>query len=572
MFGGLFLLLIVAGIVYAVMRLRASRSTVRVPGAGSDALALRRVFQYLLGLAVLVIGALGLTGLIAAAFPGDDPSRAQLARWVAFSVVAVPVWIGLALSARRRLDGDAAERGSSEWILYLNVALAASLAVVMVAGVVTARWAVGLEDFEPFPCAALIVVAGVWALHWWAAMRWSSGRLEIHTALGSVAGTALSGAALWLGAAAGMAWLYAEVFEGAEPVAVGEGLRSAAALAAAGVPVWWWYWFRRLRMGGRTVIWHGYVLLVGVLGSVVSGVVAVSVVVFTALAWVIGDPGTSTAVRHFDIVPLALPGVLVGPLGWWYYRTILRRQREAGRTEVDRVYDYLVAGAGLLTATAGITVLFVGLIEWLLPSGASGTAASAENTPALAVTLLAVGLPLWGLRWAGIQRARSGDPAAEIASPSRRVYLIVLFGLTAVAAVIALIVILVRVLTDVFESEFGSETIDDVRVAIALVVTLAILAGYHWAVHLRDRSLAPEEAPGRRSAIRSLVLVAPVDPGFVARLGSLTGARVRVLRVVGDPTAVGVEEIAALLEAETHERVVVVVADGTARVFPYEER
>jgi hypothetical protein len=230
---------------------------------------------------------------------------------------------------------------------------------------------------------------------------------------------------------------------------------------------------------------------------------------------------------------------------------------ERRRTEVDRVYDYVLAGSGLAVAAGGLTTLVAIGIDAL---GAREIASSTTgDAVAVALTLLAVGVPLWWRYWSTIQRYRRSEPTTEITSTSRRVYLFLLFGLSGLVALIDLVVLVTMAITDLLESSFGAATISNVAVPLALLLTAGVIAWYHFLVFREDRAEAPEHA---KPALREVILVSSDGQDLVTALSASTDAHIRTLHGAGRPVhADTIAQVVEALAAETHARVVVIDGD-----------
>ena len=103
----------------------------------------------------------------------------------------------------------------------------------------------------------------------------------------------------------------------------------------------------------------------GVAGGLVTAVVSASLLLHSVLVWLLGDPGAVGAREHFGSAPAAAAGTVVGLLVWWYHQQVLRGAGMVARTEVRRIYEYLMAGIGLVAAAVGLTMVLSGLIETL---------------------------------------------------------------------------------------------------------------------------------------------------------------------------------------------------------------
>jgi hypothetical protein len=560
----LFPLAIVAGIIIIIVKLVGKRDATSTESAG---VSVRRFFQYTIMLVMLMLAGIGLAGLIDAAMSAAGQATqdtAAVAGSIAFVLVALPVYTGLALFTKRRLDTDPAEQRSLGWAFYLTVALIGSLIATM--SLTTAflgRWLAD-GDLDRALLIPALIWGGVWAGHWWVAQRRADpGRMQFHLLLGSAAGlvTVVIGAGVGLGTALG------EIYDGAFSISVVDSgvdaLVRAAVILVVGTPVWWWYWLRHARTSARTPLWLGYVLLFGVLGGVVTFVTGAGIMLFGILQWFIGDPGNASATTHFDFVPGAAAAMSVGAASWWYHRSVLGDRQTRARTEVDRIYDYLLSGAGLLVAAGGLATLIAVVLDGI--GGADISSSTTGDAVAVAITLLAIGVPLWWRFWSIIRSSLRADPQAEVQSITRRIYLFLLFGATGIVAVVGLMITVFVFFEDLLDGTLGTATISSVAVPVALLLTAGTVAWYHFMVFREDRAITVEEE--QRPAVREVIVVGGTD--LVAMIASGTTARVQRIGSADHPTDVAtIDEVVSLLATETHERVVVVASNGHFELFP----
>ncbi len=311
-----------------------------------------------------------------------------------------------------------------------------------------------------------------------------------------------------------------------------------------GAPVWYLYWVRTAARLARSPLWLVYVLLAGAAGGLVTAVVSASLLVYSVLVWLAGEPGAVTASEHFEGAPAATAATVAGALVWWYHRSALRATGDTGRDEVRRGYDYLMAVIGLVAASVGLVLVLAALVE-----AATGTAlvgGQALNTLLAAATLLAVGGPVWWLHWRRAQAAGVATPVEELTSMTRRLYLFVLCGVAGVAAVIALIVGVYLLFRDLVEGVAGAETVRSMRSALGVLLTTAAVASYHWSVYRGDRERAPalleEHGP------RFVLLVGPADPRIARDVAGRTRGRVQVWsREDTEPAAWSLDEVMTAL-------------------------
>ena len=495
-------------------------------GQRNDARSVRRFFQYLLLFGLLIVAAVGLSELLELPFQqatlaGDNSSA--VARALTFTVFGIPMFLLLAAWSRRHLQRDPDEAQSVGWAFYLTVAPLTALIVAMfalhdvVAPVLTG------STFDGPAVARFVVWGAVWLVHWTVANRMLDiGRRQGQLVVGSLIGlgTSVAGLVSLLGAS-----VAALVVSGASTLVVGpqHPIGQAAATVVVGVPVWIVYWLRTWSKADRTALWFGYVLPVGVGGSLVLAVVGASIAVYQLLVWLLGDPSSTQAAQHFEGTPMAGACVVVGALSWWYHRQVLAGAAP-GRTEVTRVYEYLMAGIALLAAAVGVTLVIVALVESLIPVAAVELGTSVVNSLLSGVTLLLVGGPLWWVFWSRIGRVVRTDGPEELGSPTRRTYLFVLFGLGGVAAVIAVLAAAFVAIQAALQGNFDAQVARDLRIPVAILLAAGAISGYHWAVYRDDRSRLPTPEP--RFGARYVLLVGAPDPAVRGAVEHRTGAQV----------------------------------------------
>lgn len=539
------------------------------------ATSVRRLFVYGLMLVTLMLGAVGTTmvGRSLLTSGWSDEERTALALGLAFMLVAGPAYVFLLRFARGRLRDDVGERTSLAWAAYLNIVLASSLIVSTVTVHDLLAGVFGVDDFEWRGIAPVIVWAAVWAMHWfW--LRPAYGLPgDLHLAVGS--STGLVTMMLGLGGVAYVAGdeIYASIVErlpaGHEP----PGIATWLVATGVGATVWAWHWSRSYLRAERTSLWHVYVLLIGALGGLVAAVSSGATIAYWTAVWYLGNPKTDLPSEHFEHVPVAAAVLVAGMATWQYHRIVLRTGGSVDRSEPLRAYDYLMAASGLGATVVGAALAFVALFE-SIAARVTGDQSDAANRLILAVVLGVVGLPLWCTSWSRIRGHLDADPIAEIGSLTRRLYLVVLFGVGGLTALISLIVVLFVGFDDLLDGTFGGETLDSAKVGLALLLTVAGVAWYHLAVFRSDRAVAEQLAPAPAPLpppATHVVLIAPRDGELAATLAAETGVVVETwVREDDMPMPdVDVDELVARILEDAGHEVAVVVGPTGVDVIPY---
>ncbi len=544
---------IVVFIVKAVSGRRGGRSSDTAPATVKRLLVFGSLY------AALHVAAWGVAGLVALVSDGSGDRAERAPEPLAMTIVAAPVLFLLGRWVWRTL-ADPAERGAA-FNIYLNLTLTTALAVVMINAIMSGDWLVGDGDFSSMSLASLLVWTPIGIGHWWLWRRFRSQVSNLHVYVGAIAG---------LGVMAGYGGaLLGRIFDllldsGTRVQLTAEtdaDVASWVVAFAVGATVFGWHWVATGMREQRDVLWHSYVVLVGVLGGLIAAVVGAGISLFAILQWWLGDPESASAVRHFqDFIP-ALSVLVVGGIIWFYHRRVVG-PLTGDRTEVQRVYDHVVAAVGLVTAMVGVVILIIGFFEAVFPN--DNSMASDANTLLGAATTLAVGIPLWAQAWRRINGFLRTAPAVEAASPTRRSYLFGIIGIAGVVAAVSLITLLVTVFNGLL-GEDGGQLRNDLQVPVALLFTVGAVAVYHILVLREEREDVPAvEHP------KQVVLVTTSDT-LAGKLHEITGARVTVLhRLDANGEAVDPETIAAAIrEAAFDDLLVVPDPSGAVQVIPY---
>lgn len=567
---GLLPLLVLGAIVVLIVR------AVRSGGHGprdAGPVMLRRFFQYATLYGVLIVVAIGFTGLLEQLLgSGGDVVRrgsTDAARAISFVVVGVPVYLGIGAWVNRGLD-DERERRSFGLSFYFTATLITALLVAGYAAFEVLTWAFGVADFDEASLARGLVWGVIGVVHWFLIDRFLEERGEGHILAGSALSLGHLGTAIGFGLFTILDGLYFNVFETGVANSFGDDLLTALAGVVVAGALWWIYWLRNGIHLERTVLWNAYTLLLGVFSGLSAAIGTAAGILYLVLVWLVGDPDPSRASRFFEPIPALISVIVLGGLFFFYHRAVLAEAGPRRRTEIRRVYEYVIAGLGLLSFAAGITVLILVIIQQIMPSGRIIETDSDINVVLGSITLLVTGGPLWFGFWRRIQRHRYEQPQSELRSRTRRAYLALLFGLGGVAALISLVVAVFSILEDLLDGNFGAGTINDVAPALAIVLTTGAISGYHWVVFREDRAETPAAIT---SPLREVILLGITAPGALAELAEELDVRVRFWdRVDEVPAPLDAARLAEELADTTHERVLVMAAPGGHEIVPFAER
>ncbi|MFM1789670.1 MAG: hypothetical protein RLZZ12_1019 [Actinomycetota bacterium] len=518
---------------------------------GSGEFSIRRLFHYSLLYFSVIVAGVGVSGLLGRTLDFGQviaESRTDLARNLSFAIVGVPLVYLFARWSSKNLRDDSTERSSLAWQAYLTITSITSLVIALYGLHDTLSWSIGNDPYRGDAISQLLVWSIIWIFH----LRLSAQSGEANRAqylIGS--GIGLSILAVGLGGVIANS-LEALINTNKEVISIARTnpIVNSSITVLLGAPVWIIYWLRGALTFTRDFLWHAYIFLAGIAASFITTVVGFSVVLYDILVWIFGDTGNQTATQHFFTSANALGAALSGLAIWSYHRALI--QEESDRTELRRIYEYIVTGVSLIAASLGILMIIVAAIESVTPSDIA-SASEGTNALVLAMTLLIVGAPFWWGFWNRIERAVLKDQS-DLSSPTRRIYLLMLFGVAGVATVISLITAIFLFFDDLLNSELAQSTFRDMRFAIGILITNAAISGYHWTIYKSERDTPVEIF--RRG--RHITLVGPSDSHIVQLLKEQLGGNVQLWVSPDSGSPWNLQELVDLIDTTEGEELLVI--------------
>jgi hypothetical protein len=482
----------------------------------------RRIIVYTLLFALVIIVATGLQGLLRLLLDPDAVLVARdtsaIAQGLAFTLVGGPLAAVLWWYLWRRLS-DPIERGALAWGLYL-----AGLSIVALVsgafGLLGFLAALIEGDWNGSDLATGVVWALVWMWHRWMWRHSSKGPLLLFS-VPAVLGAAFG---LVLGAVNAIN-LLSGIFDAAiggivASPAIGApwwmGALEALVWAAGGGAVWAWHWYRegaRTRVSGLANV---VLILLGILLASIATLGGLGVLLFVVLRLLFDN--TDPLRDLVSPVGFALAAASVGTVVWTYHRSVA-----ISRSASTRQASILAtSGVAIIGAASGLGVVVNSALGIL-----STPLAGQGLRPLLlgGLSALVVGGVAWTLTWRPFSPVDASAPTT-----GRRIYLIAIFGVSAVVALITLLVIGFQLFQAVLDG--GTQLIDQIRAPLGLLTATALVAGYHFGVWRHDRLDAAASAPAPpQRTIGEVILVTGADPAsLVAAIESVTGASVTVWR------------------------------------------
>jgi len=577
--GGLVEFILVVGLVFGIVVYRR-----RADGGRVDVgLMARRLFEFGLLFGLVVATAVGATGALGVLYDavadGRGGSPESLALWLSLVIVAGAALLGTSLWLRRRFRASDAEAQSVGWSVYLSAVDLVSSGVLVGSAIVVIGWLIDGWSFDSWALAALPVWFIVSVLHW----RLPGTRRLIHLLFAS--GTALAGMALSTAVIVEhlLRWAYESVMpdsltvghrylDGSSWADSWDDLRGwIGPLVAFGV-AWWWFWWRNARRSARSPERDGYVLLVGVLGGLAATVVAAAGFLHTVLSWVILESAREgSAVEHFDVLSIFATLLVIGLALWAYHRTEVRHavaRQAGGRDEVARLYDHLEAGVGLVASTIGLAILLMTGLHKVMPAPDDWDTGVGEPL-VVALTMLAVGLPIWNRAWRRIQ-THAGSVSEE-SSAVRRVYLFAVFGATALTVLGSILAMVYMVVFGLLDGSLDVESVAPFRFPLGLIGATASVSVYHGRVLRSGLRSVPASS---RPSLRTITVVGPAASPLLSAIGEVPGVRVihherlDITDPVDEVSEAILDGVLEAVGASTEDMVVVVSGDGPIEVIP----
>ena len=520
-------LLIMIAVVVLVIRKVSKRAT----SSSNTAQPVRLFFQYALAFGLFMIVTVGLAGLLSRALDVSNIVSADqnsLASNLAFVVVGGPLLTGITIWLRNSLRENPSEGHGLIPTFFATLAAIVSL-LVFLSSAIAALHNVNSGDEVLGSTLGRTIVWGTALI---LVLKISNSvipkndfRIQYFVGSFITALAALIGLVQVLGGVLALL-LSQQTFFNTQKLAlvspenpIGIGLGTLVMSGA----LWIYYWIKNANTNKSDTLWLAYVLIAGVGGTLVIAITSLSISLYQVLVWFIGEPASQNAGEHFASIPQSLATAFAGFLFWWYHKSLLPNESE--RTDVQRTYEYLVSAISLIASAIGISIVIVALIE-SLTSQVQLAGAGAINTLLGAGTVIVVAGPVWWHFWSRIQSIARVESNAELSSPVRRIYLFLLFGVGGIVAIVSLITIVVQLFDGILSSNLGANTFSEMRFAIGILISTAIVAGYHWEIYRHEKSVEVSFA----KKVTNVLLVGPNSPELIQKLKATTGAKVSFLQ------------------------------------------
>ncbi|MCO5294576.1 MAG: DUF5671 domain-containing protein [Homoserinimonas sp.] len=524
----------------------------------------RRLVCYLLLLILVSIAATGLSGLLDRLLSSANNLIAYdssgLAQALAFSLIAGPLaailwW----LCWRKPVISE--DRHSLLWPIYLVIMTATSL---LSASFGLFNWAGELltGQWTTSGLSTGIVWALIWLWHYW---MWRHPQNSPTRMIG-VAPAISWFIGLWM-AVGGAIAATTNLIDNAVSkltnsfIAGDDWTQVLHALPwiVGGLVIWWWHWYRtgvrKQTSGFASVLF----VLAGALAGTAMFLVGATLLIYVILRLLVtADKPIYEALESLGL-GISLAGF--GALVILFHRRTLN-QRGA---EVHTATRLVTAGVALIAFASGFGVTINALL-----SAISEPLVATDIRPLLLAGLsaLVAGGALWWVAWRPSARVAATD------DQGRRIYLIVVFGLSALTALITLLVIGYQLFAFLLDEGSGESFLERSRQAIGVLLATLLVAIYHFVLWRRERSTAP--AVAHSVAARLVTLVAGSADAAEA-VSKSTGVKVRLLRRTTpaegelEPDALGAAAASAVSAAESAQLLIIAREKGKLEVIPLDD-
>lgn len=444
---GLIIYFAIVGVRYTISRQHGSHGVTFI----------RDIFKYTAFLLTVVITCFGLSGILSnilEKIAGLYISELSLARWMAFAVIGVPLTALLARWIRKDFQHHPDQQSRPAWHLYLLIASTTSLLLWFIPAQSFLKVLAG-DIYRPRALAQALVALVVWLIH----QRLIRNHRSILTNAHRFIGWFIGAVSLAVGLITLLDYAIKSVidFETGR-FQLAEGLISIL----FGVIVINSYWST---FNSHASIQEArlYRLCGGVAVPFLFHTIALVFVLNTTLTWFFGDT-SGTAPQYFRDLPQQISVVVVLTVAIGYF---LKLTRGIKRDEISRAFSYLLGGACLIAAAAGIGNIVSGLLDNFRN----------DNGIIFGVSLAVVTFPHWLILWRKSQLAIHENSEAEQSSPIRRSYLYFFIGLPALAAIVSSVWLTFNLFKEIL---VGNQYLWQSRIPIAILIVSLAVGLFHY--------------------------------------------------------------------------------------------
>ncbi len=452
-----------------------------------------------------------LTPNLNAAQPNPNYQTEVIAWQLAVIIIGLPIFLAHWLWAQRLAKHDEAEHTAVLRRVYLYVMMSAFLVPLIVNGagfiqsalrlllhveVEVRPWEFYLSDSSNliYTLAAMVVLAGMWAYHYWVTLVDRSQITEtavlaaihrLYMYLFSFAGVVT----LSVGLGILLRWLLSQFGSNTTEI-TREVLTNGLTTTIVGLAIWLPFWrmaekrFAFDSIGERTSALRKFYLYLIIFLSALGAVGSLTTFLAGLFKQLL-DVSSEGDIR--DVLTILVITAVV----WAYHLVVLQKdthimpevEQQAG---VRRLYWYLIAGIGLLALLIGIG----GNISVLIDTGGSLVTDSSKEQLSWFTAVTIAGLLVWIIPWRKIQDELNNEPPVGMLARQsfvRRIYLY--FYL--LVATLTFLRTAIYIVYDTIYLIMGGRTLANIDMAQALAFALmAVLVWiYHSILLRRDNAI-----------------------------------------------------------------------------------
>lgn len=458
-----FLILQLAILYFAVVGIRYTLSRQR---DNHGIIFVRDILKYAALMLAVLITCFGLSGILSNLLEHSDgtySSKIQLARWLSFVVIGIPVVAVIGLWIRRDFKKTPETSTQPAWQLYLLVATSASLLLWFIP-IQSYLTIIAGDIYRPRALAQSIVAFAVWLVHVYLIQRHSSLLANAQRFVGWFVGavTVVVGAISFISY-----WIERSVDFDLGTYQLAESVISII----VGAPIFYFYW---REFAGTTTAQEAriYRLFGGLALPALFLTIAATFVVTTTMTWYFGTT-PQTARQFFDEVPQQGSAVVVLLIVAAIFHSLIRGFY---RDEITRIYQYLLGGAALVAAASGVGTMIAGSMAEF----------EKANTIIFGASLTFMTAPQWAYLWSRCQQALHIDIESEFRSPIRRTYIYFFIGVPTLAGIASAVWLTFNAFKALL---LGDQHIWQSRIPIAGLSVTVVIALYHFLVLRKERGL-----------------------------------------------------------------------------------
>lgn len=498
----IFPLVLIAVVVGGVTLLRRNRNGGPDLGIGSA----RRSFIYIITFIAFVATGSGLSFLLNALIQSFidggtiQSGSGQVSFGVAATLVGAPTWLIFWRIGNSSVNHYPTEAGSVGRKAYVYLTLAISAAVLL-GTTISILSNIQANEIDAFNVLGQLVIWGaIWLFHWRHESLEGQPSPEARTIRRLyIYGFAMAGlVALGFGAGRVLAHVLTILYDVLvpDPATIGasdgwnEAVRQSIAWAVVGAGYLWFHWHKAAFNDHASTLRLTVAYLIPILGGLITTVASSGAIFGAVLYWLIANPKPNLG-EHLDFLPAAIASAAIALVAWQYHRRVVVTESGSlsdGGQEAVRAYRYLAAAVGLFTTSIGIA-LIVG-ITILIGLSSTGQEIGFGNRPAgpvsVAITLLLVGGITWSRYWSHIQTASLAEGLLEKPSPSRRIYLLALFGVAIVIGLATSSGLLFALIKALIDRDLSLEYFNAGSWGIGILLSASLVSLYHWRILKRE--------------------------------------------------------------------------------------